>query len=64
MDITPKDIRRNRLEFDYNYLEIQNEQTMRELQWILSQLLKDWERAKAANLQSVIDEMKARAEDI
>ena len=64
MEITNKDIQQNRLEMDYNNLEIQNEQTMKELQWILKQLLKDWERAKAANLQSVIDEMKARAEDI
>jgi len=64
MEITNKDIQQNRLEMDYNNLEIQNEQTMKELQWILKQLLKDWERAKAAKLQSVIDEMKARAEDI
>ena len=53
-----------KIAIDYNQLEIQNEQTMKELQWILKQLLKDWERAKAAKLQSVIDEMKARAEDI
>jgi len=64
MEITNKQIQENRLELDYNYLEIQNEQTMKELQWILKQLLKDWERAKAAKLQSVIDEMKERANSI
>jgi hypothetical protein len=32
MEITNKQIQENRLELDYNYLEIQNEQTMKELQ--------------------------------
>jgi hypothetical protein len=32
MEITNKDIQQNRLEMDYNNLEIQNEQTMKELQ--------------------------------
>jgi hypothetical protein len=37
---------------------------MRELQAILDKHLKDWERAKAAKLQGVMDEMRARANDV
>ena len=49
---------------DYQLLEIQNEETMRELQAVLDKHLKDWERAKAAKLQGVMDEMRARANDV